>query len=305
MSEYVTTIGNRTLAFTDDHLKIDSFVIPYGEMSKIGFRSGEKPGFVFQYSGQQMMIPCVPGEKEKMYPYFQKAAALEKRRNEKEEASVIEPISADRGTEQTEPKEPEVIPPETAKKTVTGKGPSKTTVCKHCGAEIAKSAKKCPHCGGKNKKPIYKRVWFIILCILVALGIIGAIAGGGDDTSTTPSNNEKAAATQEQPVEYTAYDVKDLNADLEKNAINAKEKYADQHIALKGKLENIDSDGAFITLTDPNDEWGLVGVSCYIKDPSQLEIVKKHSTGDIITVKGKVTDVGELLGYSIDIESIE
>jgi len=50
MSEYVTTIGNRTLAFTDDHLKIDSFVIPYGEMSKIGFRSGEKPGFVFQHN---------------------------------------------------------------------------------------------------------------------------------------------------------------------------------------------------------------------------------------------------------------
>ena len=32
---------------------------------------------------------------------------------------------------------------------------SKTTICKHCGAEIATSAKACPKCGGKNKKPIY------------------------------------------------------------------------------------------------------------------------------------------------------
>lgn len=34
---------------------------------------------------------------------------------------------------------------------------SKMTTCKHCGAEIAASAKVCPHCGGKNKPPIYKR----------------------------------------------------------------------------------------------------------------------------------------------------
>ena len=56
--------------------------------------------------------------------------------------------------------------------------------CKTCGKMIAKNAKKCPHCGAKNKKPIYKRVWFIILCIIVLIGIIGAIAGGGGDDST-------------------------------------------------------------------------------------------------------------------------
>lgn len=38
---------------------------------------------------------------------------------------------------------------------------SKMTTCKHCGAEIAASAKVCPQCGGKNKPPIYKRWWFI------------------------------------------------------------------------------------------------------------------------------------------------
>lgn len=40
---------------------------------------------------------------------------------------------------------------------------SKMTTCKHCGAEIAASAKVCPHCGGKNKPPIYKRWWFILI----------------------------------------------------------------------------------------------------------------------------------------------
>ena len=37
------------------------------------------------------------------------------------------------------------------------------TNCKVCGHELAKSAKVCPNCGAKNKKPFYKRTWFIVL----------------------------------------------------------------------------------------------------------------------------------------------
>ncbi len=179
--------------------------------------------------------------------------------------------------------------------------------CKTCGKMIAKNAKKCPHCGAKNKKPIYKRVWFIILCVIVLIGIISAVAGGGGDETAPASNDNggEVVATEETEVEYTAYDVSELNADLEANAVNAKDKYCDQYIALTGKLDNIDSDGAYINLTDPNDEWDLVGVTCYITDDSQLEKVKKLSAGDVLTVKGKVTDVGEVLGYSLDIDEIE
>lgn len=184
---------------------------------------------------------------------------------------------------------------------------SNMKICKHCGAEIAASAKTCPNCGGKNPKPIYKRVWFIILCVLVLIGIIGAAAGGGGDDSTPAAtdNGGEAVATEEQEIEYTAYDVKELNADLEENAVNAKDKYIDQYVALTGKLDNIDSDGNYINLTDPNDEWDIIGATCYITDDSQLDTIKEHSKGDILTVKGKVTDVGEVLGYYIDIDSIE
>ena len=31
--------------------------------------------------------------------------------------------------------------------------------CKACGQEIAKSAKRCPKCGAKNKKPIFKKCY--------------------------------------------------------------------------------------------------------------------------------------------------
>lgn len=57
---------------------------------------------------------------------------------------------------------------------------SKLTNCNTCGAEIAKSAKSCPHCGATNKKPIYKRVWF---WVLILLAVILFSPGGSDNTA--------------------------------------------------------------------------------------------------------------------------
>ena len=57
---------------------------------------------------------------------------------------------------------------------------SKMTQCKSCAKEIATSAKSCPGCGAKNKKPIYKRVWFWIIVIII---VIGATGGSGTDDS--------------------------------------------------------------------------------------------------------------------------
>ena len=44
---------------------------------------------------------------------------------------------------------------------------------------------------------------------------------------------------------------------------------------------------------------------CYIKSDEQLDKIKELSTGDDVTVGGKVTNVGEIMGYSIDIDYIK
>ena len=54
---------------------------------------------------------------------------------------------------------------------------SKMKKCDTCGAEIAESTKRCPACGAKNKKPIYKRVWFWVCVVLVVLGVVGGSMG--------------------------------------------------------------------------------------------------------------------------------
>ena len=52
---------------------------------------------------------------------------------------------------------------------VEGQVNKKMKPCKVCGNMIAKKAKRCPQCGAKNKKPIYKRVWIYIVSLPLIL----------------------------------------------------------------------------------------------------------------------------------------
>ena len=49
----------------------------------------------------------------------------------------------------------------------------------------------------------------------------------------------------------------------------------------------------------------LVNIQCFIQDDEQKEYIMNCSKGDEITVRGECTDVGELLGYSIDITELK
>lgn len=64
--------------------------------------------------------------------------------------------------------------------------------CKSCGEQIAKSAKSCPHCGAKNKKPFYKRWWFWLIAIILLLSLIPE---SGEDT--TDNNLDSSEQIQE------------------------------------------------------------------------------------------------------------
>ncbi len=55
---------------------------------------------------------------------------------------------------------------------------NKVMLCKSCNTAIAKKAKVCPNCGAKNKKPFYKKGWFIVLAIFVVLIAVISIGGG-------------------------------------------------------------------------------------------------------------------------------
>lgn len=184
---------------------------------------------------------------------------------------------------------------------------NKMTVCKHCGKEIAASAKVCPHCGGKNKPPIYKRGWFIAIIVIIVLAIIGgssSSSGSSESSASSQVSKTTSTASSVPEIEYTAYTVTELSKDLDDNALKAADKYKGQYVELTGRLSVIDSDGKYISIVDSEDEWALLGVQCYIKNDEQKQAVTDMSIGDEIVVKGKITNVGEVMSYTLDMTEV-
>ena len=71
---------------------------------------------------------------------------------------------------------------------------SKIISCKICGAEIASSAKTCPHCGAKNGKPIFKKWWFWVIIVFI---FIGAIGSSGSNSDANTDNNNSTVTTEQ------------------------------------------------------------------------------------------------------------
>ena len=73
---------------------------------------------------------------------------------------------------------------------------AKLVKCKSCDKEIAITAKTCPGCGAKVKKPIYKKVWFWAIIIFVV--IIAASSGGSETSSSSSSNTETTQTSKKE-----------------------------------------------------------------------------------------------------------
>lgn len=185
---------------------------------------------------------------------------------------------------------------------------AKMTNCKSCGKEIATSAKTCPHCGAKNKKPFYKAVWFWVLVAIIVIAIAIGGSGGNDSSSDNGSaSNSKTGGgntSETKVIEYQKVDVDELEDALESNAAAAKDTYNKKNLEITGKLGTIDSDLKYFSLMSNTDEFDILGITCYIKNQETKDMLKSLSKDQTIVVKGKITDVGEVLGYSLDIDEI-
>lgn len=173
-----------------------------------------------------------------------------------------------------------------------------TKNCKKCKEAINKKAKKCPHCGSKQGMP----VWLIAIIVIF---IIGIISGAGGNTEESSNSNSNSSSNQKsESIEYIKLSKDDLDEALENNAAAAKDTYNKKYVEVTGKLGTIDSDLKYISLMSTTDEWDFNGIHCNIKNKEQKEIVKTLKKEQEITIKGQITDVGEVLGYYLDITEI-
>lgn len=89
----------------------------------------------------------------------------------------------------------------------------KMKTCKSCGKEVAKSAKKCPHCGAR----LGMATWLKVIIVLVVLGVIGAVAMYSC-TAATVNSVDKAVKSVSSGSDIKGPDGKVLTGDAAKKA---------------------------------------------------------------------------------------
>lgn len=190
---------------------------------------------------------------------------------------------------------------------------NKMTVCKACGKEVAKGAKACPNCGKDSRNFFEKHK--IISGILVLIVLVGVGSGLGNNDG----NDKAVAASTTSPASTTSTSTQAVNEEkaapivvtadtlvkaLDDNALNAANTYKDKYVEVSGKLSNIDSSGAYFSISSTSDDFSFTTIRCDITE-EQKSKVAAFKSGQKVTVVGTVTDVGEILGYAIDVESIK
>lgn len=181
-------------------------------------------------------------------------------------------------------------------------------ICRKCGREIEGNARECSYCGTpvKRRKPVYKKWWFWVLMGLATIITLAAVGGSeegetsGTDTPSTPSSS----IVSEEKV-YEVVDLRKMIDELDENALKAERTYQDKYVEVVGVITNFDSDGSYISIEPVNaDAWDFTSVTCDISNDEQLDFLLEKSVGDKITIKGQVTSIGEILGYSIEIDEV-
>jgi hypothetical protein len=182
---------------------------------------------------------------------------------------------------------------------------NKMTTCKHCGAEIAASAKVCPQCGGKNKPPIYKRWWFIAIIVLIVLSAIGGSGSSSDGSASSSKSTSKASTSAASSVASVVPEISEDDYKAECQTVDYKElcrypeKYEGTKIVVKVKVSQIidanfsGSEKAWRTYTD-NSGYGFYADDEYYMLDKRGGDAVKILDDDIITVYGEFTGLEKI-----------
>lgn len=191
-----------------------------------------------------------------------------------------------------------------------------TKQCRECKENIPVNAKKCAKCGAKQGNWVVRHpIWTVIIVIFILIGISGASSSNSSKTdvkqsTAASSQHEQEPATAETPesqaevIEYTQVNKDELDTDLETNAAAAKDKWNKKYVEVTGNLSTIDSDLKYITIESSTKSFDLKTVHCTVKNNDQKEKIKTLTKGQSITVRGQITDVGEVMGYSLNMVEI-
>lgn len=156
----------------------------------------------------------------------------------------------------------------------------------------------------KGEEVIVKKGGFFkkALIVMLVLAGLGSILGNSGSKTETPQENTKVEqeAENKEEIKYEKATVDQMVKELEENAMNCGEKYQDKYLELTGKVSVIDSDGKYFSLA-PIEKFSLDSVRVDV-NKDQKDTIKKIKSNQKITVKVKITDIGEIMGFAGDLQ---
>ena len=154
---------------------------------------------------------------------------------------------------------------------------SKITTCKTCGAEIAKSAKKCPQCGAKIRHP-FKTLFKIILVLVIIVVVLSVISGSGTPTLSKQASemSKDAFIAACEPVNYT-------------DVARTPDSFKDKLITFHGRVVQVQEGSTLVLRVAQDDGSGFSSDYWYIT-------YKKDNSGVRILEEDKLTVYGECKG---------
>lgn len=167
-------------------------------------------------------------------------------------------------------------------------------------AKSAKAQAKGEKAYRQANRPWYKKKRFILLAAIAAIILIVIATSGGGEEKPSGGGSDSTSA-QEPAIVVSAQEMIDV---LEGNALNAKNTYEDKRVTVSGFVGNIDASGDYFALDPAPDAFILTGIQVRTSDEF-LDQVSSFSQGQAVTVTGTINDVGELMGYSLEAETIE
>lgn len=140
-----------------------------------------------------------------------------------------------------------------------------------------------------------KYLYSILVMVAFAIGFAAS-----DDSESESVSNE------EVPTDFLNATVEAMLSDLSQNEMRAQKKYGGKWMQITGTLGSMDSEGEYFSLDD--NSFGILNVHCKIPKDKREFITNKlieMEKGDNIVVKGKITDMGEIMGYQLSVVDVK
>lgn len=156
--------------------------------------------------------------------------------------------------------------------------------CKSCKKEVAKSAKKCPHCGETLKTGLFVKV----LTGLLILGVLSVVLSPSDEELLSTLNNAEISQLSPSGELYEAFSIMSEYTDVQRE--NLEKELIGNTVQWQLPVYEVSktSEGQYRIQTSINRTVGTF-LKLYTQSPEEVEFVEGLKEDDLINFKGTIS----------------